>query len=341
MSVNEMKKLPEFSGPFKDIIPRYIEYRKAQGIKISAPFVYHLRRMDLFFKDMGIAKPEITREMYDEWTKIMPPEKETNTQKRQSTLRNFAKYLVSMGYENIYTGYDDTRIFKRDFIPYVFSREEIDRMFSVLSSKCENNPCYDNDAFRIAMLLYYCCGLRKSEAQSLKVKHVDFDIGKITVLHGKNDVSRIIVVSDSLLSMLQEYSDKYLTCADPDENLLHGSKSKRYTESMLYQKFHSLLEEAGIPHRADGGRQRLHDMRHTFCVRALEQMQAKGFDLYTSLPLLSVYLGHKHITETEYYLRMLDEHFGSILDKSSSYTPELFPKYDEDENGGVAYERTE
>lgn len=56
-------------------------------------------------------------------------------------------------------------------------------------------------------------------------------------------------------------------------------------------------------------------------------MQAKGFDLYTFLPLLSVYLGHKHITETEYYLRMLDEHFDSILDKSSSYTPELFPKY--------------
>ena len=86
---------------------------------------------------------------------------------------------------------------------------------------------------------------------------------------------------------------------------------------------------------------RLDFLRHTFCVRALEQMQAKGFDLYTSLPLLSVYLGHKHITETEYYLRMLDEHFGSILDKSSSYTPELFPKYDDDENGGVANERTE
>ena len=199
MSVNEMKKLPEFSGPFKDIIPKYIEYRAAQGIKISVPFVYHLRRMDLFFKDMGIVRPEITREMYDEWTKIMPPEKESNTQKRQSALRSFAKYLVAMGYENIYTGYDDTRIFKRDFIPYVFSREEIERMFSVLSSRCENNPCYDNDAFRIAMLLYYCCGLRKSEAQSLRVKDVDFDTGKISVLHGKNDVSRIIVVSDSLL----------------------------------------------------------------------------------------------------------------------------------------------
>ena len=340
MSVNEMKKLPEFSGPFKDIIPKYIEYRKAQGIKISAPFVYHLRRMDLFFKKMGVTEPEITREMYDEWTKIVPPEKESNTQKRQSTIRSFAKYLVSMGYENIYTGYDDTRIFKRDFIPYIFSREEIERMFSVLSSKCENNPCYDNDAFRIAMLLYYCCGLRKSEAQSLKVKNVDFDTGKITILSGKNDVSRIIVVSDSLLGVLQEYRDSYLSCADLDENLFHGSKSKRYTDSMLYQKFHRLLEEAGIPHRADGGRQRLHDMRHTFCVRALEQMQEKGFDLYTSLPLLSVYLGHKHITETEYYLRMLDEHFGTILDKSSTYSPNMFPKCD-DKDGGTENEGAE
>ncbi|MBR1741306.1 MAG: tyrosine-type recombinase/integrase [Lachnospiraceae bacterium] len=337
--LKEMDRLPKFSGPFKDLIPQYIEYKRAQGNKIYPPFVYHLRRMDNFFKDMGVSKPEITREMYDQWTKIIPPEKESNTQKRQSTIRGFAKYLVSIGYDNIYTGYDDTRIFKRDFIPYVFSHEEIGRMFSVLSSRCGDNPCYDNDAFRIAMLLYYCCGLRKSEAQSLTIKDVDFDTGKITVLHGKNDVSRIIVVAHSLLIILQKYRDKYLSNADPDENLFHGPRSKRYTESMLYQKFHNLLDEAGIPRRADGGRQRLHDMRHTFCVRALEQMQEKGFDLYTSLPLLSVYLGHKHITETEYYLRMLDEHFGSILAKTASYSPDIFPKYEEE--GGAQNERTE
>ena len=51
--------------------------------------------------------------------------------------------------------------------------------------------------------------------------------------------------------------------------------------------------EAGIQPRSDAGRQRLHELRYTFCVRALEQMQEKGFDLYTSLPMLSRYLGHK------------------------------------------------
>ncbi len=60
-------------------------------------------------------------------------------------------------------------------------------------------------------------------------------------------------------------------------------------------------------------------------MRALEQMQEKGFDLYTSLPLLSRYLGHKHITETEYYLRLMEEHFGGILDRSSACHPGIFP----------------
>ena len=57
--------------------------------------------------------------------------------------------------------------------------------------------------------------------------------------------------------------------------------------------YHSLLKNAGIPDREDGRVHRLHDVRHTFCVYALEQMQEKGFDTYTSLPLLSV---HKRIT---------------------------------------------
>lgn len=52
-------------------------------------------------------------------------------------------------------------------------------------------------------------------------------------------------------------------------------------------------------------------------------MQLKGFDLYVSLPLLSVYLGHKHITETEYYLRMLDEHFDGILE-NPQHTPRIY-----------------
>lgn len=318
--------LPQFQGPFGKLIIEYIGYKRAQGYKLHDPFIYRLREMDLFFHEMGIREIKITREMYDAWTSPKHSEKETTTQKRQHAIRGFAGYLTTLGYEDIYTGYDDTRIFKRDFIPYVFSKNEISRMFHVLSELCSNTPGHDSDTFRIAMLLYYCCGFRKSEVQNLKIRDIDLQSGKITVLNGKNDVSRIVVASDSLLYELQTYHKRYQENAQPEEHFIHGPKSIRYTEGMLYGKFRWLLTEASIPPKPDGGSQRLHDLRHTFCVRALEQMQEKGFDLYTSLPLLSTYLGHKHITETEYYLRMMEEHFGSILEKTASYSPDIFPK---------------
>lgn len=289
--------------------------------------------MDLFFLETGVQEIKITREMYDAWTAPKPAEKATTTQKRQNAIRGFADYLVLLGYKDVYTGYDDTRIFKRDFIPYVFSVDEIGRIFHVLSGLCRDTPGYDSDTFRMAMLLYYCCGFRKSEVQDLKVGDIEFKTGRITILSGKNNVSRIVVASSSLLEELQTYHDKYLKNAVSEDYFIHGPKSRRYPESMLYGKFHWLLAEAAIPPKPDGGRQRLHDVRHTFCVHALEQMQEKGFDLYTSLPLLSTYLGHKHITETEYYLRMMEEHFGGILDKSSSCHPGIFPKQEGSDAG--------
>lgn len=316
---------PQFVGPFAELLIQYINYKRAQGYKLHDPIIYRLREMDLFFRDMGITEIQITRAMYDAWTCPKPPEKETTTQKRRTAIRGFARYLVSIGYEDIYTGFDDARVFKSDFIPYVFSKDEIRRMFHVIECSCRDDAGYENDCFRISMMLYYCCGFRKSEAQNLTVDDVNLDTGKITILHGKNDVSRIVVVSDSLLSFLKEYSMKYLQSTEPGTYFLYPKNARSQCERRIYCGFRRLLTEASVPPKADGGKQRLHDVRHTFCVRALEQMQEKGFDLYTSLPLLSRYLGHRHITETEYYLRLMEEHFGGILDRSSVCHPGIFP----------------
>lgn len=323
--------LPQFKGPFRELIPGYIHYKRAQGYKLSKPIIYRLREMDQFFLEMGIREACLTREMYESWTAHKPEQKETTTQKRQSAIRGFARYLVSLGYQDIYTGYDDTRIFKRDFIPYVFSTQETDRMFRILHAACRQFPCYENDTFCLAMLMYYCCGLRRSELTNLLMRDFDLQAGTIMVLHGKNDVSRRMPISDSLLEEILAYRKKYLTETGQDECFFFPGKKRGTVEGILYKRFHQLLADAEIPPRTDGGRQRLHDIRHTFCVRTLEQMQSKGFDLYTSLPLLSVYLGHKHITETEYYLRMMEEHFEGILNRTSAYTPDIFPQYGEED----------
>lgn len=133
-------------------------------------------------------------------------------------------------------------------------------------------------------------------------------------------------MSDSLLKVMEKYYNDHCTGYGQDDWLIQNSNGGAYCKNTLYKLYHGLLERAGIPKRSDGRIHRLHDMRHTFCVHTLEQMQAKGFDLYTSLPLLSAYLGHKHATETEYYLRLVDEYHGSVLDQAAQYCPSVFPE---------------
>jgi integrase len=282
--------------------------------------------MDIFFKANGVSGINITRELYEAWTVRKCAEKPTTTAKRRSAILGFSRYLVSRGYDDIYTGFDDCRTFKSDFIPYIFSSDEIGCIFRKLDDNCRLNPGYDTNVFRLIMQVFYCCGLRKSELLGLLVKDVDFSLGRISVMHGKNDVSRLILASESLKARLDIFRIEYLRDADPGSALFYGGKGERHREDTLYRRFHSLLDESGIRRLSNGKRQRLHDIRHTFCVRALEQMQTKGYDLYTSLPLLSTYLGHKHITETEYYLRMLDRHFDGILENAASYSGSLFPR---------------
>lgn len=326
--------LPNFTGPFCELIPEYISYKRAQGYMLQEAYVYRLRAMDLFFKTKGIKDISITRELYEEYTSLKEGENPSTTEQRRGIIRGFAKYLIFRGYKDIYAGCDDSRVFKTDFIPYIFTKDQIQDMFRILAEQCRVDPGYENDTFRLVMLLYYCCGFRKSEVQNFRLRDVDFETGKITVLHGKNDVSRIVVVSNSLLVEIRGYRDKYLKEVSSDSYFIRSVKGGQYNKGVLYPRFHQLLVNANIPSRQDGKSQRLHDIRHTFCVRTLEAIVEKGFDLYTTFPLLSIYLGHKHLTETEYYLRMIDEHFGGILNKITAYTQELFPKYLETEGGG-------
>lgn len=319
--------MPEYTGPFRELIPAYVSYKRSQGYAMGGPILYRLREMDLHFKSMGIKKTKLTREMYESYTSIKGEERKTNASKRISAIRGFAKYLhYIIGMEDVYTGEDDARVFKSEFIPYIFSKDEIALMFSVMRKNGSRNTGRREDTFRMMMTLYYCCGMRKSEVQELNIRNVNFEAGILTVLHGKNDVSRMIPVSDSVKKELCAYRNRYLLKEGLETPLFCYEKGKRVSDGTLYYDFQRLLADAGIRPRADGRRQRLHDLRHTFCVRTLEMMERKGKDLYASLPLLSVYLGHKHITETEYYLGLLEEHFDGILTKAKKYTNGLFPE---------------
>lgn len=322
----EAEILDIMTDPLGKTIREYINYKRALGKKIGRQQIYEMKNMYLFLCPRTGGAVSITREIYEEWTSVREGEKEMTTHRRRVCITGFAKYLVSSGYADIYTGSDDVRSFKSDFTPYIYSEDEIRNIFAAIDRLCAEKPTYMNYAFRMMMQMYYCCGFRKNEVTNLRVRDVDFMAGKISVINSKNNVSRIVVASESLLSKLQKYREAFLKDAGGGDYLFHGIYKDYYDTQAIYRRFHKILDEAGIGRRADGTMPRLHDLRHTFCVRTLERMPEKGFDLYTSVPLLSRYLGHSHIAATEYYLRMVESHYEEILEKAQDYYPGLYGK---------------
>lgn len=106
-------------------------------------------------------------------------------------------------------------------------------------------------------------------------------------------------------------------------------------QSRVYAWFRIILRKCSIPHCAKKG-PRVHDLRHTFAVHSLMRQVRNGADIYCTLPILSVFLGHKKLSDTETYVRLTQEIYPDVLKLEISITKFLYPALP---NNPVAYER--
>lgn len=183
-----------------------------------------------------------------------------------------------------------------------------------------NTPYVHPSVIRIL----YGCGLRVGEALALLSKDVDLENSVITIRCGKNNVSRLIPISNSLRDYLIYYDNRiHRGCNPYFFPALHG---EQYSDVTIRNVFRKLLIKAGIEPLSTGLFPRVHDVRHTFCVHTLEQMISKGMDPYCSLPVLSIYVGHKGIKSTEIYLRLTKQYFQDVLKYGQKDADLIFPE---------------
>ena len=86
------------------------------------------------------------------------------------------------------------------------------------------------------------------------------------------------------------------------------------------------MKQAEIPMLPTGRYPRIQDLRHTFAVHSLEQSIDLGLDPYCSLPALSIYMGHKRIESTEYYLPLTKHYFINVLRYTQAQADIIFPE---------------
>lgn len=324
-----MKIKTDYSFPsfYHEIAEKYILYKHSLGFKFGYD---DQKKCDQILSYLYIHSPNndatnLTKESVDGYLKQFVSSRPRTIHANQSYIRQYGLFLQRMGYDAYV--YPSTLIqCPKDFVPYIFSDDEIYRIFKCADNIAPNKNKFMNTPhiYPAILRLLYACGPRIGETVTLKTEDVDLADGIITFRNGKNNTSRMIPMSDSLVTYLRKYNSR----VDRENNTFFfpALKGECYSPITIRNTFKKLLIKADIPILPTGRYPRIHDLRHTFAVHSLEQAIENGIDLYCSLPALSTYMGHRGIESTEYYLRLTKDYFIKVLHYSYEQANSIFPE---------------
>jgi integrase/recombinase XerD len=169
------------------------------------------------------------------------------------------------------------------YVPYIYSKGELKRLIAAVpAAVADPYRAIDADTLRAFLLLLYGAGLRRSEAMRLKIGDVDLSQALIYVRGTKFFKTRIVPLSDSLVSVMRTFMSR------PGEHYSAGRESLLFSNrdgtalctTTLGVTFRRLCAIAGI-HRDDGSHMqpRMHDLRHYVAPRIMSR-------IFCSFPLL-------------------------------------------------------
>ena len=292
-------------GLFKNLFLEFISYKRGCGLKYKDSMLYTLRYMNRQLNRYHVKEAVLTKRMVEEVCSKRPHEAYSTQSKRVGMLRQFAGFLNNRGIEAYIYPEMSRHNESSSFVPYIFSHSEIASIFDVTDHLpvISRYPTY-TFIYPVLMRLLYSCGLRISEALTLQCQDVDLAQGILFIEKSKKGNSRFVPMSHSMAETCRDYAKRMSFRVHSNGYFFPSPDGGKYNRHSAKSTIQNIYAKAGISKLPNGRYPRVHDMRHTQAVHALEKMQAEGMDLYYSLPILCSYLGHKDIRSTEKYLRL-------------------------------------
>lgn len=297
---------------YKKLVDDFLKYKRSCGYKYKSEEIT-LKSFYNYTKEHSLSSQGLTKEFLEKWATLGIKEGRKSLSNRVSIIKGFAIYLNMMGYK-AYVLKSIRNSKNKNFVPYVFSKEEIDKIFLTLDNwpQSYHNLYNSNEVYPVLFRLLYGCGLRISEALNLKIKNVDTETGKILIDVAKYDKQRVVMMSENLRNICQSYKMKYLLYKDENTTFFQHKDGTIRSKTQINNFFKQILYKANIQYYGKGKGPYLHNLRHTFACHSFYQMHSNDIDMQVGISLLSVYLGHSCIKSTEKYLQLSQSIFPEI-----------------------------
>ncbi|WP_312940627.1 tyrosine-type recombinase/integrase [Oscillibacter sp.] len=304
-----MIEKPFFTGPFAPLCERFVSQKRAIGLVYETQ-AKRLRQFDNFCKDHAVEGSEITEELVTAYCVRLPNENDNSRRDRVYAMRTFAEFLSVQGYPSYVL--PETPKSVAAHTPYIFTKDEIGRLFERLDALERTNYTTGHLMFPLLFRILYGCGLRISEALSLLKQDVDVDAGILYINHGKNDRERIVPMSVSLLDKCRDFLSEAHSDTPDDMPLFYAKNRMAFSRHAIAVQFRNYLWDIGVPYQGKDIGPRIHDLRHTFICHNIQRWAEAGIPIHSKLPILSKYVGHANTTATQWYLRLSAEAYPHI-----------------------------
>jgi len=311
-----------------DLVDELVAVRHAGGYRFKVPervlrqFVDHCERE-------GHPGGSITKEAVEEF--LYGRHLRASTVRRNElALRQLAAHARAVGW-HAYLPAAVTRVRVHHQVPYVFTDDEVRRLFAAIDSQpmssFTNKAMSDPVLFRVL----YGAVLRVSEALNLTLPDVDTTAGTLKVGDSKNGSGRTIPITGRLTATLGAFIAAAHPAPEAGDLVFYSRAPGRpINQSTVYLRFRGYLTDAGIPHFVGGPHP--HSLRHGFAVTNLRRWAAAGADLAVMLPYLACYMGHADLRGTQYYLRLTADAYPEMLAKAQIRFGYVIPAPPRDES---------
>lgn len=185
-------------------------------------------------------------------------------------------------------------------LPHVYSQDEISRLLGA-ASRLGPSKSLRPHVYVTLFGLLAATGLRISEALMLEFEDVTAD--GLVIRRTKFHKSRLVPLHETTRAALGRYLGLRRRAGGASKRLFVSSTGNGLTYGMALFTFLKLARAIGLRGIPGLDGPRIHDLRHTFAVRALESSPGGGAPVARHMRALSTYLGHVNFANTYWYLQ--------------------------------------
>lgn len=295
----------------KRAIRRYLEIRRAGGFDLKAE-----EGLLRGFASFATARSEthVRRQTAIDWATQAPSP--CQRERRLGMVRRFVDHARAEdpAHEIVPRGVFASNRPRRP-IPFLFSSDEVSRLLEATSHLRPRGSLRPLTYYTLFGLLA-ATGLRISEAMHLLLGDVTSD--GIVVRKTKFRKSRLLPLHATTESALKRYLKRRRSVGGADEHVFISTKGRALSYAMINGTFQFLVKRIHLCVKP-GQRARIHDLRHHFAVRALEDCKGGHDHVKRHILALSTYLGHAHVTDTYWYLQATPRLMGDIADACQAF----------------------